>query len=84
MISIQRRIICFIPTSGLEKNMKKLFLARKRNRYSLLKFQVNLSIPLRFYNIDMELLSSLLPSEQYISFLKDLQLGIYLSLSRSI
>ena len=64
--------------------MKKLFLARKRNRYSLLKFQVNLSIPLRFYNIDMELLSSLLPSEQYISFLKDLQLGIYLSLSRSI
>ena len=23
MISIQRRIICFIPTSGLEKNAKK-------------------------------------------------------------
>jgi hypothetical protein len=45
----------------------QLFFALKRDRYSLLKFQVKLSIPLRFYNIDMELLSSLFPSEQSIS-----------------
>jgi hypothetical protein len=45
----------------------QLFFALKRDRYSLLKFQVKLSIPLRFYNIDMELLSSIFPSEQSIS-----------------
>jgi hypothetical protein len=48
----------------IEKNA--LFFALKKDRYSLLKFQVKLSIPLRFYNVDMELLSSLLPSEQSI------------------
>jgi hypothetical protein len=44
----------------------QLFFSLKRDCYSLLKFQVKLSIPLRFYNIDMELLSSLFPSEQSI------------------